>query len=69
MARETKKQREPKVYLIQKTVHAHSLAEALKKESKGQIVEVTLTNAGVKKLEPAIGFVYRPDGPVEEEEK
>lgn len=51
-----------KVYIIQKLIEAESIEDAIKREKEGTIVEIVLSNQRMKKLEPAIGFVYNPIG-------
>lgn len=58
MARE---KRPGKIWLIQKIIAANTLTEALKNERKAKIVEVMLTAQPGTKLEPAIGFTFRPE--------
>lgn len=51
------------IYVIQKFVKARTLAEALKKEKKGTIVDICLTIAEPGKSSvQAVGFMLRPDG-------
>lgn len=59
MARQLKQN----IYVIQKFVKAPTLAEALKKERKGVVVDVCLaTGEQGKSYTTAIGFMLRPDG-------
>ena len=60
------RKREPEVYLVQKLVTASSIAEAIATEAQGKIVEVTLTTSEVKKLEPAVGFMYKENINIDE---
>lgn len=55
--------RKENIYVIQKFVKASSLAQALKRESKAEIADITLTIGEPNKpLTQAIGFFMRPDG-------
>lgn len=59
MAKPSKKN----VYVIQKFVAATSIAEALKKERKGTIVEICLAiKEPGRSAVQAVGFLLRPDG-------
>ena len=52
------------VFLISKVVKGKTIADALRKERKGRIVDITLTHLKSKgeQLESAIGFSYQPTG-------
>lgn len=59
MARQLKQN----IYVIQKWVRANSLTDALKKEKKGEIVNVTIAiGEQGKGVVEAIGFRLWPDG-------
>lgn len=50
------------IYVIQKFVKAGSLADALKKERKAELVNVTLTIAAPnQQMIEAVGFRLQPD--------
>lgn len=56
-------QQKQNIYVIQKFVKASSISEALQKEKKGVIVDITLTIAEPGKgMTQALGFQLRPDG-------
>ena len=50
------------LYLVQKVVLARNIHEALTREQRGKIVDITLTDNQHKKLSPAIGFTWRSEG-------
>ena len=57
------------IYVIQKLISATSIHDALARESEAKIVEVTMTDAHAKKLNPAVGFFFKTDeGDITQEE-